>query len=113
MKPKELIRESELQQRWKNYQPEVQPKPSLTYYTIYEQAKAAKQWIYDPDIKRWQTPEEFLKLEKKITCGDPKRLERLQIKDPIEGVNAAYEQMQSLKDRMEVFVKRVIDYYRK
>ncbi|WP_316797114.1 hypothetical protein [Pedobacter agri] len=112
MKPKELIRESGLQQRWKNYQPEPQQKPSITYFTIYERAKAANHWIYDPEIKRWQTPEEFLELEKKITGGDPKRLERLQIKDPIEGINAAYEQMQSLKDRMEVFVKRVVEYYK-
>lgn len=108
MKPKELIGESELQQRWKNYRPEVQPKPIITYYAIYEQAKAAKHWIYDPEIKRWQTPEEFHELEKKITGGDPKRLKRMHIKDPIEGINAAYEQMQSLKDRREVVIKRMV-----
>ena len=112
MKPKELIRESEMETKWKNYKPEEPPKPTVTYFTIYEQAKAAKQWIYDPEIKRWQTPEEFIELEKRISGGDPKRLERLQIKDPIEGINAAFEQLQSLKDRMEVFVKRVIEYYK-
>lgn len=86
MKPKELIRESGLQQRLNNFKPEVTPKPRVTYHSIYEEVKVAKQWIYDPGIKRWQTPEEFLQLEKKITGGDPKRLERLQIKDLIEGI---------------------------
>jgi len=113
MKPQELIRESELEKKWKNYRPQVVPKPSITYFSIYEQAKAAHHWIYDPTIKRWQSPEEFLELEKTMSGGDPKRLERLQIKDPTEGINAGYEQLQSLKDRMEVFVKRVIDYYRR
>ena len=77
-----------------------------------KQAKIAKHCIYDPEIKRWQTPEEFLELEKRISGGELKRLERLQIKDPMEGINAAYQQLQSLKDRMEVFVKKVIEYYR-
>jgi len=113
MKPKELIRESEMERRAKNYKPEAPPKPSITYFTIYECAKAANHWIYDPQIKRWQTPEEFMELEKNISGGEPGRLERLQIKDPLEGINAAYEQLQSLKDRMEIFVKRVVDYYKK
>jgi len=112
MKPKDLTRKSERYENWENFIYEEPPKALITYYTIYEKAKAAKQWIYDPEIKRWQTPEEFLELEKRISGGEPKRLERLQIKDPMEGVNAAYEQLQSLKDRMEVFVKKVVEYYK-
>ncbi|KRT13830.1 hypothetical protein ASU31_22605 [Pedobacter ginsenosidimutans] len=112
MKPKELIRKSELEQKRENYKYEEPAKPSVTCYAIYQQAKAAKHWIYDPEIKRWQTPEEFLELEKRISGGESKRLERLQIKDPMMGIDAAYEQLQSLKDRMEVFVKKVIIYYK-
>ncbi|WP_316848598.1 hypothetical protein [Pedobacter psychrodurus] len=112
MKPKDLIRKSERYEKWENFTYEEPPKPLITYFTIYEKAKAAKHWIYDPEIKRWQTPEEFLELEKRMSGGEPKRLERLQIKDPMEGVNAAYEQLQSLKDRMEVFVKKIIAYYK-
>lgn len=41
MKPKELIRESEMETRWKNYKPEEALKPTVTYFTIYEQALAA------------------------------------------------------------------------
>nr|WP_276900206.1 hypothetical protein [Pedobacter kyonggii] len=112
MKPKELIRKSELELKRENYKYEEPAKASVTCFTIYKQAKIAKHWIYDPEIKRWQTPEEFLELEKRISGGELKRLERLQIKDPMEGINAAYQQLQSLKDRMEVFVKKVIEYYR-
>ncbi|RLJ80502.1 hypothetical protein [Pedobacter alluvionis] len=65
-----------------------------------------------PEIKRGETPEEFLELEERITDGEPKQLERLQIKDPMEGIKAAYEQFQWLKDRMDVFAKKVIEYYK-
>lgn len=40
---------------------------------------------------------------KEDTARDPKRLERLQMKDDINVINASFEQMQSLKDRMKVF----------
>lgn len=59
MKPKELIRESELQKRWQNNKFQEPSKPAVTCYTIYQQAKSSNQWVYDPEIKRWQTPEEF------------------------------------------------------
>ncbi|MBB2146908.1 hypothetical protein GM921_15495 [Pedobacter sp. LMG 31464] len=103
------------EERYKTYMaglpPKTKPNTPL-YITLYEEAKLKKHWIYDPDIKRWQSPEEFLELEKRISGGEPNRLSRLQVKDPIEGIEAGYLQMKVLKERMEIFVKRVIEYYK-
>ncbi|MDQ7949504.1 MAG: hypothetical protein REI93_11700, partial [Pedobacter sp.] len=53
------------------------------YQKLFEEAKSKKHWIYDPQIKRWQSPEEFLELEKRYIGGETERLSRLQIKDPM------------------------------
>jgi hypothetical protein len=103
------------EERFKAYMASLPPKQkpiTPLYITLYEEAKAKKHWIYDPEIKRWLSPEEFLELEKRISGGEPNRLSRLQVKDPLEGIEAGYMQMQDLKNRMEIFVKRVVEYYR-
>jgi hypothetical protein len=84
-----------------------------SYLAIYNEAKTKHHWIYDPSIKRWMTPEELKGFEERISGGEPNRLARFQIKDPMEGIEAGYIQLQSLKERMEIFVKRVIEYYKK
>jgi len=92
------------------------PKPTVSvpsYLAIYNEAKSKNQWVYDPQIKRWMTPEEFKGFEERLSGGEPIRLARMQVKDPIEGIEAGYVQLQSLKERMEIFVKRVLEYYRK
>ncbi len=108
-----LPRETELSKRFKemgNRSKEVQL-PSA-YIAIYEAAVAQNHWIYDPQLKRWQTPEEFLENEKRYSGGEPGRLSRLQVRDPMDGVNASYVQLEDLKVRMEIFVKRVLEYYK-
>jgi hypothetical protein len=82
------------------------------YLAIYEQAKLQRKWVYDPELKRWQSPEEFLENEKRYSGGEADRLSRLQVRDPMDGINASYVQLQDLKERMEIFVKRVLDYYK-
>ena len=95
-----------------NSQPKIiQMEPA--YVKIYQLALKNGHWIYDPDLKRWYDPEEFKGLEQKINGGDPKRLQRMQVRDPMQGIKAAHVQLQDLKDRMEIFIKRVVEYYRK
>jgi hypothetical protein len=60
----------------------------------------------------WQSPEEFLECERRYSGDETNRLGRLQIKDPMQGIEASYIQLQNLKERMEIFVKRVIEYYK-
>ena len=78
--------------------PDQAQQPLITYLNIYEEAKLKKHWIYDPQIKRWQTPEEFLELEKRYSGGETDRLTRLQVRDPVEGINAGNQQIQELKE---------------
>lgn len=113
MKPKDLQGNggfiAEQSRRMGNYQ----SAPNANYRPIYDEAVSKRLWIYDPEIKRWQTPEEFKKNEENITTGDLKRYSRLKVKDPKEGIEAAFVQIEDLKNRMEIFVKRVLEYYRK
>ncbi len=107
-----LPRETELSKRFK----ELSSRPKevslpAAYIAIYEAAVASNHWIYDPQLKRWQTPEEFLENEKRYAGGEPGRLSRLQVRDPMDGINASYVPLQDLKERMELFVKRVLEYY--
>lgn len=106
-------RESELSISWKKMQslPNVSPN-APAYQAIFEKAKLEHKWIYDPHLKRWQTPEEFLENEKRYSGGEEDRLSKLQVRDPMDGINASYVQLQDLKERMETFVKRVLDYYK-
>jgi len=41
----------------------------LTPIAIYEAAVTQNHWIYDPQLKRWQTPEEFLENEQRYGWG--------------------------------------------
>jgi hypothetical protein len=108
-----LPRETELSKRFKEMssQPKEVRLPA-PYLVIYEQAKLQHKWIYDPKLKRWQTPEEFFENEKRYAGGEPDRLSRLQVRDPMDGIKASYVQLQDLKERMELFVKRVLEYYK-
>jgi len=49
-------------QAYVNSQPKVIPMEPA-YLKIYQQAIKSGHWIYDPDIKRWLTPEEFKEIE--------------------------------------------------
>jgi len=100
---------------FKLYNKQQAIKPSgqpLTYIAIYEEAKLKKQWIYDPEIKRWQNPEEFLEQQKRISGGLPDRFSKLQVRDPQEGLEAADKQIQSIMERKAILTKRIIEYYK-
>ncbi|MEN0095859.1 MAG: hypothetical protein AAGB30_10775 [Pedobacter sp.] len=109
MKPEHLRKTSALSVHKNDPPPE---QPQISYLAIYEEAKLRKHWIYDPQIKRWQSPEEFLELEKRYNGNETGRLSRLQIRDPMEGIKAGNVQIQSLKERLELLVRRVVDYYK-
>ena len=98
--------------RFEQFRNQSKPLSKPGWTDIYERAVKQNLWIFDPEVKRWQSPEEFKARESGRSGGDPKRLERLQIRDPMEGVEAGYLQLQSLTSRMEIFAKRVLAYYK-
>lgn len=98
--------------RYKN-QPSIMPIEQPVYLALYEEAKFKKHWIYDPEIKRWQNPEEFLEQQKRLSGGLNDRLAKIQVRDPMEGLEAADKQIQSIIERKAILTKRIIEYHKK
>jgi hypothetical protein len=84
----------------------------LTAAKLREAACIRRAWIYDPMMKRWYTPEEFYELTAKY-YADHKYFYQVKIKDPLEGLEAGYKQMERLQDRLKAFSKKIIDYYKR
>ncbi len=51
---------------------------------------------------KWRENKEILEIG-----GDPKRLERMQVRGPMQGIQAAHVQLQDLKDRMEILLEEL------
>ena len=79
--------------------------------SVAKKAKDYKLWIFDPEIKAWYTPEEFVALYERYVHGHDKIIQRMQLRDPYEGIEAAYHQMNSLQSRAKAFTLRVLEYY--
>lgn len=70
-------------------------------------------WLFNTEIKRWYTPDEFRQLNERIDRASQNRLlEKYKVMDPLEGLDAAHRQLESLRTRLEVFEKKVVEYYR-
>ncbi len=82
----------------------------LTAQKICASALENGAWVYDPESKRWFTPQEFLELFGGY-YADHKLFHRVKIKDPVAGIEAGYKQLENLKARLLAFSKKVIAYY--
>ena len=79
---------------------------------IADEAKAKGLWIYSPLYKQWYSPEHFKHI---IHYAEAKEdfLKQLQIRDPIEGISAGFLRINEIQNKLNVFAKRVLDYYKK
>jgi hypothetical protein len=81
----------------------------LTAQKVADKAKAARAWIYDPATKTWYTPEEFTEAFARSYADHP-LFYRVKIKNPVEGLQAGYKQLENLQARLLEFSKKVIGY---
>ena len=77
-----------------------------------DEAKRKGMWLYDPGYKRWYTPEDFMHIYTYANATDD-FLKTLQIRHPSEGVQAGFTRMMDISSKLEVFTKKVVDYYKK
>jgi len=82
----------------------------VTCKFLFDAAKKRNLWLFDPQTKRWFSPEEFFGLYNKYPVND-KIFQRVEIKDPVEGLQAGHQQLTSIQNRLEIFGKKVIEYY--
>ncbi len=79
---------------------------------IVKEAKSKGFWIYDPMYKRWYSPEDFAHTFTYANAND-KFLSQIQIRHPSEGIQAGFKLLSETQTKLNLFTKRVIDYYKK
>ena len=79
---------------------------------IFNNAVKQGLWVFEPSIKRWFTPDEFMEMYERYDNLDPKWIEKIQIRDPTEGLEAADTQIESILYRQAILTKRIIEYER-
>src|ERR1700741_2078124 len=77
---------------------------------IADEARKYNAWIYHPEAKRWYTPEEFVGETSKMPDNAP-LFNQIQIRKPIDGINAGNRQIALMLDKLQAFTQRVMDYY--
>ncbi|MFB9843981.1 hypothetical protein [Mucilaginibacter ginsenosidivorans] len=75
-----------------------------------DEAKKRNAWLFDPPNKRWYNPEEFVTETKNLQSTDD-IFNRVEIRHPIDGINAGYKQITMLYGKLQELTKRVFDYY--
>ncbi|MBG6233515.1 hypothetical protein IWX76_000070 [Pedobacter sp. CAN_A7] len=79
---------------------------------VVNKANAKRLWIFEPKVKRWWTPEEFMSQYERFENLDPKWIENLQVRDPLEGIEAADVQIKSILDRKAILIQKIVDYWK-
>jgi len=80
--------------------------------TIVNDALKQKMWVFDPASKRWFTPGEFMEVYERYDKLDIAWLDNIQVLDPIEGLEAADQLIQSIMARRTALARRIIDYWK-
>jgi hypothetical protein len=80
-------------------------------HVLAKMARENRLWVFDPEIKKWYTPEEFAAMYERYITGQEALVQRIQLRDPFEGIEAAYHQMESLQSRAKAFTLRVLEYF--
>jgi hypothetical protein len=77
---------------------------------LSDEAKKHNAWIYHPEAKRWYTPEEFVAETSKMPDNAP-IFNKIEIRRPVDGINAGHKQIAMMIEKLRVFTQRVMDYY--
>lgn len=80
---------------------------------IVKEAKRRKLWIYDPSYKKWYSPEDFQHIFGQYADAKDSFVSQLQIRHPFEGVQAGFQRLNELQNKLRAFTKGVMEYYKK
>ena len=76
-----------------------------------DEAKSKGMWLFDPQYKRWYSPEDFKHTFNYASCSD-ELLNRLQIKHPSEGIQAGFKRLAEVQGKLQGLIKTVMEYYK-
>ncbi|MEO6639529.1 MAG: hypothetical protein ABIN25_14715 [Ginsengibacter sp.] len=79
---------------------------------IAEEAKRKGMWLYDPQYKKWYSPEDFRHI---FTYANTTLdfLKAIQIRHPEEGMEAGFKTISLLQAKLQQFSKAILEYYKK
>jgi len=81
------------------------------HWTLCDEAKKRKLWIYDPEDNRWYSPEDYSDVIVGYNHLPADHYKRVLMLHPSAGIEAGYEKIRLLQNRLELFSKQVVDYY--
>jgi len=85
-----------------------------SHIALHKEALISRMWIYRQDTKAWYTPEEFKEeFIKKKHEHIHMMLGHFKIMDPQVGLRQRLDFMRKTSEEIELFTKRVIEYYGK
>lgn len=79
---------------------------------IADEAKRKGMWIYDPSYRKWYSPEDFKHIYSYANAKD-EFIKQLQIRHPREGVEAGFQRLTDLQNKLQAFILSVTEYYKK
>lgn len=80
---------------------------------LHDEAKSKGMCLYDPQYHRWYSPEEFIHSFGNAFNDLTEFFNRIQVRDPVDGINVANQRITNLLKQLEIFTKRVLEYFRK
>ena len=78
---------------------------------LAREASERGMWIYEQQYKRWYTPEDFLHTFGHIRSYDPELYATMKIRNPVDGINAGFKQIDDVYARLKIFSEKVAKYY--
>ena len=79
---------------------------------IADEAEKIGYWLNDPGYKKWYSPEEFKHIFTDVNAND-EFLNALQIRHPMDGIEAGFKRLNELAERLRIFSLKVAEYYNK
>lgn len=79
---------------------------------VADEAKQKGMWLYDPNYKKWYSPEDFKHIFSYANAEED-FLKGLQIRHPSEGIQAGFKKLADIQAKLDAFTRTVIKYYRK
>ena len=78
---------------------------------IADEAKSKGLWLYNPEYKKWYSPEDFKHIFHYANASD-EFLKGLQIRHPNEGIQAGFQRLTDTQSKLHAFIKLVLKYYK-
>ena len=79
---------------------------------VADEAKSKGMWLYDPSYKKGYSPEDFKHIFHFDNAND-EFLKGLQLRHPSEGIQAAFQRLMDIHNKLHTFTKLEMEYYKK